>query len=509
MPFRIVREDIARMQTDAIVCPTDAALSGDGGTDARIRAAAGPALLRARRALGDCAPGDAKLTPGFQLPAKYVIHTVGPVWQGGENGEEETLRRCYRSALALAVEADCASIAFPLIAAGSFGYPRQAAFNVATEEIEAFLQTHELQVTLAVYDRETVDVVAGRFPDLKAFIDDRYVRQQREQTPNAQRQSLRATHRTPAQPEAQPTQTLFDGNADAPAFGRERTCIFCGATVPTGFLFCPRCGVRLADPAKPMPQDIPYPMQPDAEAMPQDIPYPMQPDAEAMPQDIPHPMRPDAEAMPQGIPYPMTPSPSAMPSDVPRPMRPSPVPMPDSEALRRPEKRRRPVFGSKKAQTAPLPAPCAVTAPEPQEDASAPMPAIQEQVVRPVASAISGDLPLPPRDESFSEMLLRLIDERGLTDAAVYKKANVDRRLFSKIRSNPHYRPTKPTAVAFAVALELSPDETRELLMKAGYALSHSFLFDIIIEYFITRGNYNVFEINEALFSYDQTLLGA
>ena len=283
MPFRIVREDIVRMQTDAIVCPTDAALSGDGGTDARIRAAAGPALLRARRALGDCAPGDAKLTPGFQLPAKYVIHTVGPVWQGGGNGEEETLRRCYRSALALAVEADCASIAFPLIAAGSFGYPRQAAFNVATEEIEAFLQTHELQVTLAVYDRETVDVVAGRFPDLKAFIDDRYVRQQRDQFQNAQSRRLWAAQHTPTAQSADTSILLFDGEAEDPPFGRARTCIFCGNSVPHGFRFCPNCGVRLADPAKPMPQDIPYPMQPDAEAMPEDIPHPMRPDAEAMP----------------------------------------------------------------------------------------------------------------------------------------------------------------------------------------------------------------------------------
>ena len=334
MSLQIVRNDITKMEVDAIVNAANSSLLGGGGVDGCIHRAAGPELLAECKTLGGCETGSAKITKGYRLPCKYVIHAVGPRWRDGKHGEREKLISCYRTSLALAKEHGCETVAFPLISSGIHGYPKDQALKVAIDTISDFLLENDMTVYIVIFDRKAYQIGEKLFSDIAAYIDDNYVD---EHTDSRSEQSRRM-------------QMLSD--------------------------------------------------EPEEET-----------------------------------------------------------------------------FG------APL----------------APM----------AASAKTLDDALSQIDESFSEMLLRKIDEKGMTDAQCYKKANIDRKLFSKIRSDRLYKPSKPTALAFAIALELPLDETKEMLMKAGFALSHSNKFDIIIEYFIEHGNYNIFEINEALFAFDQSLLGA
>ena len=334
MPLQIVRNDITKMEVDAIVNAANSSLLGGGGVDGCIHRAAGPELLAECKTLGGCETGSAKITKGYRLPCKYVIHAVGPRWRDGKHGEREKLISCYRTSLAFAKEHGCETVAFPLISSGIYGYPKDQALKVAIDTISDFLLENDMTVYIVIFDRKAYQIGEKLFSDIAAYIDDNYVD---EHTDSRSEQSRRM-------------QMLSD--------------------------------------------------EPEEET-----------------------------------------------------------------------------FG------APL----------------APM----------AASAKTLDDAHSQIDESFSEMLLRKIDEKGMTDARCYKKANIDRKLFSKIRSDKLYKPSKPTALAFAIALELPLDETKELLMKAGFALSHSNKVDIIIEYFIEHGNYNIFEINEALFAFDQSLLGA
>ena len=383
MPFEIVRNDITRMDTDAVVNAANESLLGGGGVDGAIHRAAGPRLLEECRALGGCAPGDAKITKGYRLKAKYVIHTVGPVWRGGGYGEKETLASCYRRSLALALEHGCESVAFPLISAGAYGYPPEMAMDVAAEEIRRFLEDHDMTVYLVVFGKDDVMIGMRLFSEVKQYIDDVYAAAHADRRRGRFSDALLA----PSAPRApRQSRTCGDGK-----------------------------------------------------------------------------MRKKAEAVPDA---------DWSPSDEERP------------SFRR----------NDFEDAAPSPRPLASYSAAPK--------------------AAEGEMPdwddlFRDADEGFSQTLLRLIDQKGLTDAQCYKRANIDRKLFSKIRSNPAYRPGKPTVFAFAIALELSLDETRLLLDRAGFSLTHSSRFDIILEYFITRRFYDIYRINEVLFRFDMPLLGA
>lgn len=329
MPFTIIRQDITKMKVDAIVNAANTQLRMGGGVCGAIFRAAGVGEMMAACAMQQgCKTGEAVITPGFNLPAKYVIHAVGPVYRDGTKGEAALLRSCYLSALALAKKNKCRSIAFPLISSGIYGYPKAEAFGVAAAAIADFLGENEMDIYLAVFDKKALTVSEMLMGEVERFVDENYVKEKE----------------------------IY--------YGRSQ---------------CEALEERMMDRLSPA---------------------------------VAAKLKKDADA---------------------------------------------PVF----------------------------------------------DL-----DESFSETLLRLIDRTGKTDAEIYKRANIDRRHFSKIRSNPAYVPSKRTVLAFAVALELSLADTKDLLSRAGFALSRSQMMDVIVEYFIRSGNYDVHTINGVLFQYDQATLG-
>ena len=355
MPLKIVRADITKFPCDAVVNAANESLLGGGGVDGAIHRAAGPKLFKECLTLGGCRTGEAKITSGYKMPCRYIIHTVGPIWRGGDSGEKQLLESCYRNSLSLALKNGCESVAFPMISAGVYGYPKEQAFRVASDTILDFLGTHEqaddMTVYIVIFDSDSFLKANKLFSDIESYIDDNYAQSHTDETAGESR-------------------ILFSGKLPDTA----TTHCFPTAATAHKKAFDDMCVLEA-----------------------------------------------EAETQQGGT----------------------------------------------------------------LEDA------------------------LGCIDESFSQMLLRKIDESGMKDAECYKKANIDRKLFSKIRSNIDYKPSKPTAVAFAIALGLSLPETAELLMKAGYALSHSNKFDIIIEYFIKNGIYDIIKINETLFSYDQMLLGA
>ena len=347
MPFEIVRNDITNMRVDAIVNAANPKPIVGYGVDSGVHQKAGPLLLAARKEIGEIAVGAAAITPAFGLDAKYVIHTVSPVWQGGANNEIAMLESCYTRSLQLALQHGCESIAFPLLSAGNHGFPKDLALQTAVQAFSSFLLQHEMQIYLVVFSRNALALSERLFRSIQSFIDEKYIR---------------------------------DKSLD-------------------------EYGVT---------------------------------DKRDVKEDE---LRQLYEHM---------------------------------EELRRKEAERNRA-AAEKAQSAGK---------------------------RTINAFDSLDTIMMVADESFAESLLRIIDEKGLKDPDVYKKANIDRKLFSKIKNNKEYHPSKADCLSFAIALELDLEETKALIGKAGHALTYSSKFDIIIEYFITKKIYDFFKINEVLFSY-------
>ena len=344
MAFQIVRNDITNMRVDAIVNSANPRPVVGLGTDSSIHEKAGPELLAARQKIGPIAVGQAAITPAFRLHAKYVIHTVGPVWDGGSYGEENLLRSCYDQSLKLALEHGCESIAFPLIATNNYGFPKDKALQIAVAAFSRFLMEHEMDVYLVVFDRSAYTLSEKLFHSIASYIDDHYV-QAWEASVYGGEKAYR--------------QQINSRRGDLDLYRKNSVC-------------------------------------------------------------------------------------------------------------------------ENTAPCAPMPAPMAASLPDFLKQA----------------------------DAGFTETLLKLIDKTGKKDSEIYKKANLSKQHFSKIRNNPRYQPTKQTAIALALALELDLKATRDLIGRAGYALTNSSKFDLIIRYFIEQKNYNVVEINMALYEFDQSLLG-
>ncbi len=456
MPFTIVRNDITRMQVDAIVNSAAPHLLGGGGADGAIHRAAGPELTKACRALGGCKTGQVKLTKGYRLPCRYIIHTVGPVWLGGMMGEEQKLRSCYRNALALAKEQGFESIAFPLISSGIFAVPRELAIRVAMDEIGAFVLENDLMVYLVVYDPESFRLSKQLHKDIRQYIDDHYVSlQYDEATSSLSSDSYSFSSGFDSdflwEDEAEINAALPEDNAAAPedtAFDG-LSCSESEASVDDDPFFATWEPVdelteRIAEPSDSAGWDGYADTGEYCAASIFDL---------------------DENAQ-----------------------------LDDTLEM--------PVIS--KECSPPL---CAAKAP-PEIP-----PAVIE--IRAPAAPVTEEeheeqlrLLLRQRDESFTQMLLRKIDEKGMTDPECYRRANIDRRLFSKIRNNLQYKPSKQTALAFAVALRMNRYETEELLRTAGLALSRSSKFDIIVEYCLAHHLYDVHQINRILYDFDQMTLG-
>ena len=398
MSFKIIRNNIINVSADAIVNTANPEPTYASGVDSAIYKAAGAKkLLKERKKIGRIDVGNAEATPAFKLSAKYIIHTVGPVWQGGSAGEREAVRSCYENSLKLAKELGCESIAFPLIATGVYGFPKADALQIAISVFSEFLVDSDMEITLVVFDEKSFVLSDKIFSGVEEFIDNNYVTKK-----------VYEEYETEDE-----TRILLDDD---------------------------RRGVG------------PRPMAARSSA--------------SMPESMSERRFQAAEMVPQ------------------------------ASLGRKPFLKNKKIADSFEEDKE--------TGPQIECEQS-------EEIAKHIGNNgihISLDDKVAHIKDTWQENLLHLIDIKGYTDTEVYKRANVDRKLFSKIRSNVNYQPKKITAMAFALALRLNLDETKDFLSRAGYALSPSSMFDLIVEYFIENEVYDIYTINLALFKHEQRLLG-
>ncbi|MBE6040912.1 MAG: hypothetical protein E7220_00140 [Clostridiales bacterium] len=394
MPFNIIRNDITKVDADAIVNTANPHPAIGSGTDSAVYQAAGrELLLEERKKIGDIKPGEVAVTSGLGLSARYIIHTVGPVWRGGNEDEAKILASCYRNSLLAAQQLKCDSIAFPLISTGSYGFPRDKALETALDEISEFLKLSDMDVTLVVFDRESFGLSEAIADGVEQFIDENYVDEQIAVEYNSRTMPLRGR-----------------------AFRNKATGILSGSMERTAeFDFG---SIR------------------------------------------------EAERYPQA-----------------------------EEAAVQEEEDMAPLasIGKEGAEMT-------------EEEFDRFFHGLYEQSI---GASDSLDEMMSGLGMTFQQSLLKMIDDRGYTDTQVYKRANIDRKLFSKIRCNPDYKPSRSTALALAVALELNLDETVDFLKRAGLAFSPSSKADLIVQYCIINRIFDIYEINALLFEYDQQLLGS
>ncbi len=436
MPFQILRQDITRVHADAIVNTANPYPTYGRGSDYAVYQAAGAEqLLAARQLIGVLRPGEAAVTPGFALPAKFIIHTVGPCWVDGTQGEAETLATCYRECLRLAREYGCHSIAFPMISTGVYGFPRDLALRIALDCVHDFLSREEnddMDIRFVVFGPASLHAARLLFPDIEEYIDAHYVQAKTREE-----------------------------------YGPEQTGRF---SLDEDFAL-------RNEVSAPPDEDLPCASMP---CPPQAVEAMRSERLEAMRSERPEAMHADRLEAPKakkaknglfGRIRAKDKAPSAPPKETAR----SPIESPDADM----------VCG----------APLRESRPKPRRQEAPPAP-----TAAPREKPRSLEELLRLQQETFQESLLRLIAEKGMKNAQVYHAANMSKQLFAKIKADRNYIPKKNTAIALALALRLNLDETRDLLVRAGYALSPGIPLDRAIQYFIENGVYDVLLIDTALF---------